>query len=126
MATRGKAMNQADILISEAFERYRLDQIVYKNEPDRTEEMHALALKCFIKFAGDITVSELTFDIVRKWKDHLSKSMKPNTVRGYVIKLRVVIKYLERNGYKVLNHELIGIPKRETVVVDFLEVDEVK
>lgn len=119
-------MEKQDIKISEAFERYRLDQIVYKNESDRTEEMHNLALKCFIDFAEDIPVSEVTFDLVRKWKDHLAKNKKPNTVRGYIIKLRVVIKYLQMNGYNVINHELIGIPKRESTVVDFLEIDEVR
>lgn len=42
------------------------------------------------------------------------------------IKLRVVIKHLQLKGYSVINHELIGIPKRDATVVDFLEVEEVK
>lgn len=115
-----------DILISEAFERYRLDVIVYNNESDRTEEMHQLAKQRFIEFAGDIPVSEVSFDVVRKWKDYMSRSMKPNTVRGYIIKFRVVIKYLRMQGYKVINHEVIGIPKREATVVDFLDTEDVK
>ncbi len=115
-----------DILVSEAFEKYRLDQIVYNNQSDRTEEMHGLALRSFTNFAGDMPISELSFDIIRKWKDHLSKTLKPNTVRGYIIKFRVVVKYLNMNGYRTMNYEMIGIPKRDTVVVEFLEVDEVK
>ncbi len=118
-------MKIEDIKISEAFEHYRLDQIVYNNESDRTEEMHNLALKCFIDFAGDLPVSKVIFDVVRKWKDHLSRDKKPNTVRGYIIKLRVVMKYLQYNGYPVINHQLIGIPKRDTVVVDFLKISEI-
>ena len=116
-----------DITLSEAFELYRLEQIVYKNESRRTEEMHDCALRLLLEFFGeDIMLSELTFDKVRKWKDWLSKTKKPNTVRGYIIKVRVVVKYLQFMGYKTLNYELIGIPKRDATVVDFLEVDEVR
>ena len=118
---------KSDISLTEAFELFRVEQIVYKNQSDRTEEMHGLALKQLLKFFGeDIMMSELTFDMIRKWKDWLSKDKKPNTVRGYIIKLRVVIKHLRLKGYDVINHELIGIPKRDATVVDFLEVDEVK
>ena len=118
---------KSDISLTEAFELFRVEQIVYKNQSDRTEDMHGLALKQLLEFFGeDIMMSELTFDMIRKWKDWLSKNKKPNTVRGYIIKLRVVVKYLQLKGYKVINHELIGIPKRDATVVDFLEVDEVK
>ncbi len=118
---------ESDITLSEAFELYRVEQIVYKNESDRTEEMHGLALRTLLEFFGeDIKVTDLTFDKIRKWKEWLSKDKKPNTVRGYIIKLRVVIKHLRLKGYPVINHELIGIPKRDATVVDFLEVSEVK
>ena len=86
---------KSDISLTEAFELFRVEQIVYKNQSDRTEEMHGLALKQLLEFFGkDIMMSELTFDMIRKWKDWLSKDKKPNTVRGYIIKLRVVIKHL--------------------------------
>lgn len=120
-------MEKKDLSITEAFELYRVEQIVYKNESARTEEMHGLVLKLLLEFfGGDIPISELTFDQIRKWKEWMQKNKKPNTVRGYIIKLRVVIKHLQLKGYPVINHELIGIPKRDATVVDFLEVDEVK
>ena len=120
-------MEKKDLSISEAFELYRVEQIVYKNESARTEEMHGLVLRLLLEFfEEDIPVSELTFDKIRKWKEWMQKTKKPNTVRGYIIKLRVVIKHLQLKGYPVINHELIGIPKRDATVVDFLEVDEVK
>ena len=120
-------MEKKDLSITEAFELYRVEQIVYKNESARTEEMHGLVLKLLLEFfGGDMSISELTFDQIRKWKEWMQKNKKPNTVRGYIIKLRVVIKHLQLKGYPVINHELIGIPKRDATVVDFLEVDEVK
>lgn len=120
-------MEKKDLSITEAFELYRVEQIVYKNESARTEEMHGLVLKLLLEFfGGDMPISELTFDQIRKWKEWMQKNKKPNTVRGYIIKLRVVIKHLQLKGYPVINHELIGIPKRDATVVDFLEVEEVK
>lgn len=78
------------------------------NESARTEEMHGLILRLLLEFFdGDMPISELTFDKIRKWKEWMKKNKKPNTVRGYIIKLRVVIKHLQLKGYPVINHELI-------------------
>lgn len=106
--------------VSEAFELYRLEVIVYKNQSHKTEEMNRYACKSFIDFAGDIYLSDLTFDYVRRWKDHLSRARGQNTVRGYVIKLRVVLAHAKLSGYDVMNPQLIGVPKRKTATVEFI------
>lgn len=114
------------LLISEAFEIFRVEYIVYLNQSPKTEEMHTCALNSLIKFAGDIPIADLTFDTVRKWKAHLSQDKSPNTVRGYLIKLRVVLKHLSRKGYKnIINHEMVGVPKKEQKIVEFLTESEV-
>lgn len=114
------------VLISEAFEVYRLEHIVYLNQSKRTEEMSLGARNALIKYTGDIPIEDLTFDLVRKYKEHLEKTMGQNTVRGYIIKLRVVLKHLAIKGYKnILNHEMVGVPKRADRVVDFLRPDEI-
>lgn len=115
-----------ELSISEAFELFRIEHIVYLNQSGRTEEMHLCARNSLIKYAGNIPVSSLTFDIIRKWKQALEKDMTQNTVRGYIIKLRMVLKHLSKRGYNnVLNHEMVGVPKRADKVVSFLEIDEV-
>ena len=114
-----------DITLSEAFETYRLEYIVFRNQSSRTEEMHQCALKSLLAFTGDIKLSELTFDTVRKWRDHMAKSKGQNTVRGYILKLRVVLKHMRLKGYEVLNPEIIGVPKRKAQVVTFITPDEI-
>ena len=117
---------QCTLLVSEAFELYRVEYIVYRNQSLKTEEMNRLAMKALISHIGDIPVSELTFDRIRKWKDDLSKSRSQNTVRGYIVKLRVVLSYLRMKGYiNVLNPEVVGVPKRKTTVVEFITPEEV-
>lgn len=113
-------------LISEAFEIYRLEVIVYLNQSSRTEEMSLGAMKSLIKFTGDIPMTDLTFDKIRKWKEHLERKLEQSTVRGYILKLRVVLKHLNRRGYKnIINHEMVGVPKRVDKIVDFLTPAEV-
>lgn len=111
--------------ISEAFEQYRTDVIVYRGQSKRTEEMHRLALKAFLEFLPDCKLSELTFQHVRDWKEHLEKTRGGNTVRGYIIKLRVVLQHAKRMGYECLDPEIIGIPKRSVVPVSFITPQEV-
>jgi len=115
-----------DLTLSEAFELYRKDVIVYKNQSAKTEEMNQCAMKSIVAFLGDIPIAELEFDQVRKWTTDLRKTRTSNTVRGYILKLRVVLKYLKARGYECLDAEAVGIPKRDSRVVDYLEVDEVQ
>lgn len=114
------------VSISEAFELYRVEYIVFRNQSSRTEEMNTVAMKSLIGYLGDIQVAELNFDKVRKWKEHLSKTKGQNTVRGYIIKLRVVLNHLRLRGYEALNPDLIGVPKRAEKVVNFITPQEVE
>lgn len=115
-----------ELTLSEAFELYRTDVIVYRNQSAKTEEMNKCAMNSIVNYLGDIRISELTFDLIRKWTADLRKTRTSNTVRGYILKIRVVLKRLRALGYYVLDPEAIGIPKRDSRVVDYLEVDEVK
>ena len=113
------------ITITQAFERYRQDVIVYRGQSKRTEEMHLLALKAFLEFLPERRLCDLTFQDVRNWKEHLEKTRGGNTVRGYIIKLRVVLQHAKRMGYECLDPEIIGVPKRSVVPVSFITPQEV-
>jgi integrase/recombinase XerD len=105
---------------------YRIEHIVYLNQSAKTEEMSLCAMNSLIDYCGDIQVSDLTFDTVRKWKEHLSRSRHRNTVRGYILKLRVVLRYLKLKGHTdILNFEMVGVPKKKMNLVDFLTAEEV-
>lgn len=116
--------------LSEAFELYRLDCIVFKNQSPKTEETHNVARKWLIAYTGDIAVEDLTFVLVRNWKMWLDKGTNgrprsASTVREYIIRLRVVLRHLQQLGHPVLSYELIAIPKRPEHVPEFLTPDQV-
>lgn len=113
------------MLLSEAFDLYRLDCIVFRNQSPKTEETHRYACKLLIEYLGDIEIESLSFDMVRNWKQHLSHNREVSTVREYIIRLRVVLKHLQRRGYNVLDYELVVVPKRPAKVVEFLSKEQV-
>lgn len=110
----------AVLSLSEAFEMYRRDYIIYNNQSSKTEEMHLLTLKSLLLFMGDKDVEAISFEDVRRWKEHMLKTKSQNTVRGYVIKLRVVMAHISKRGYKVLDPDIIGVPKKKSTPVDFV------
>ena len=62
-----------ELTLSEAFGLYRTDVIVYRNQSAKTEEMNKCAMNSIVSYLGDIQISELTFDLVRKWTADLRK-----------------------------------------------------
>lgn len=118
------------MIISEAFNLYRLDCIIFRNQSPKTEENHNIACKWLITYMGDIEIETLTFEMIRDWKIWLDKGTdgrprSASTVREYIIRLRVVLRHLERKGYKVVSYELVAIPKRPEHVPEFLTPEQV-
>lgn len=113
------------MLLSEAFDRYRLDIIVYQNQSKKTEENHLIVKRALLRHFGDIDIESISFEQVRDWKLELDKRRSPETVRNYIIKLRVVLGHTLRLGVPVLDPELIAVPKRTDKVPKFISPEDV-
>ncbi len=113
-----------DMKLSEAFEAYR-EVIVYTNQSAKTEESHRVCQKAMIKHFGDIDIELLTPDMIRKWKHQLDKGRSSGTVRSYIIKLRVVLDYLRKEGYDVVDIDRVPLPKRKDTVPAFISKEQV-
>lgn len=111
--------------IRAAFNAYRMDVIVYGNQSRKTEENHLIVQRNLLDYVGDIDVDQLTFAIVRDWKLHLDKGRSPETVRNYIIKLRVVLAYLKKRGIPALDPDLISVPKRTDKVPSYVLKEDV-
>lgn len=113
--------------IKEAFDLYRQEVILDKDQAWKTEEGHLCAMKTLVGFFGRRSIESLTVKDVRDWKVSMEVQGKaPNTRRGYVVKLRVVLKYLRREGHYCLDPEKIEIPKRTKGTIRFLSARQVK
>ena len=114
------------VKISEAFELYRVDYIVPKNQSIKTEENHIICMRSLLKHFGDIDIEQLDRLKIREWRTKLSTTRSSDTVRNYVIKLRVVLEYLRKEGYNVVDPDNIPVPQRAERIVKHLTPDQVQ
>lgn len=113
--------------VNEAFDLYRSEYILDNNQSSSTEENHTNACKSLVNFLGDVEIESLTKTSVREWKNHMeARNLAPNTRRGYVIKLRVVLKHLRMEGYDCLDPDKIPAPKRTSGKIDFIPPEDVQ
>ena len=110
--------------ISEAFEAYR-EVCVFKNQSPKTEEGLIMTKRRALAFFGDAQIESLTFPLIRKWKIELESSRTQSTVRGYIIKLRLVLKHCKSLGLDVVDPDSIPVPQRGQTAPDFLTPEEV-
>lgn len=116
-----------DLTISEAFELYRDEVVVLKGQSARTEEGLLTTKKVITKAFKDCPIEELTLDDVRKWhRGLLNKKLTHNTIRGYVLHLRVVLRHAKASGYDCIDAEKITVPKRVESVPEVLTAKQVQ
>lgn len=111
--------------ISEAFDMYIHDYILFAGQSKKTEDSYIATKKHLVDRFGDVDISSLSFDDVRDWKLWLDNGRSVNTVRGYIICLRVVLKFV-RHKASVLDYRDIPIPKRVETEVQFLNDTEIE
>lgn len=120
------------MLISEAFELYRLDVIEYHNRSLKKTEIHNIACRNLTQFVGDIELSDITRMHVRAWKRHLDiekstgKKRSVGTVREYLTQLRMVLKYAHEEGYPCISYTQVELPRKEDPKPEFLTPDQVQ
>jgi len=115
------------MLLSVAFACYARNVIAFRNQSKKTEEHHLVTLKSLVGYLGDIPVTCLSFDKVRDWKLSMeARNLSAITIRGYLIKLRVVLAYLHSKGYSVLPPEQIPLPKRVDRIPDIVSPEQVQ
>lgn len=121
--------------VSEAFESYRQNIIIFGDKSPKTEEAYNCALVSILKFTGsDLLLQDLTLDLVKDWKSNLKSPTKsrpnglaPRTIRGYILCLRVVLAYERSRGVLCLDPDHIPIPpriERSPSVITALEVSK--
>lgn len=111
--------------LKDAFDKYR-ELCIFKNQSEKTEENLIVVKRSLLAFFGNIQIESLTFELVRLWKKELDKNKEPSTVRNYIIKLRVVLRYCQSQGLNVLDPDTIPVPQRVTRAPDFVTPEEIR
>ncbi len=98
----------------------------------KTAENYELYLERFVFFVGDIKVSQVTQELIRKYRLWLNRFENDNgeklstiTQSYHLIALRGFLKYLSDRGIDSLSADKIKLPKVSRKQVSFLHFDEV-
>ena len=98
----------------------------------KTAENYKLYLERFVEFTGDIDVSKITSEVVRKYRLWLNRYKNNNedelatiTQSYHLIALRGFLGYLSKRDIASLSPEKIELPKITRKQVTFLHFDEV-
>ena len=99
----------------------------------KTAENYALYINRLIEFTGDITVDEITSEVLRKYRLWLNRYKNDNndelslTTQSYhLIALRMFLKYLSRRDITSLSSDKVLLPKTVRPQVTFLHSDEIE
>ena len=119
--------------ISEAFDKCE-NYMVLKGYSRRVLETHNFVKRSMVEALGDIEVQKLNLELIHQWYKDLSmykmtdgKTAKraANTLRCYLLRVRVVLKYLTMLGVDCMDYNLVPVPRREGVVRTYLTEEEV-
>ena len=98
----------------------------------RTAENYKVYLDRFVEFAGEILVSEITPELMRKYRLWLNRHKNDRgeelamiTQSYHLIAMRGFLKYLSRRDIPSLAPDKIELPKTHRKQVTFLHFDEV-
>lgn len=105
---------------------------VEKGRSRLTARNYQLYMDRLVEFAGDIKVSEITPELIRKYRlwlnryvDDQGRELSTITQGYHLIALRSFLKYCSRRGIETMNADLIDLPKVHRQQVSFLTAEEI-
>lgn len=119
--------------LSEALDNFIESIEVESGRSKKTAENYTLYIERFIEFAGDIKVSEISYELVRKYRLWLNRyenyngvNLGKSTQAYHLIALRRLLTYLSKRDIKSLEPTKIELPKMTKPQVNFLHYEEVE
>lgn len=104
---------------------------VERGRAQKTAENYHLYLQRLVEFAGDVEVSKITSEVVRKWRLWLNRyeneqgdSLSPLTQSYHLIALRSFLGYCSKRDIATLTPEKVELPKAKRKQVNFLTQEE--
>ena len=114
--------------ISEAYLRYVREYLEIKGADLNQITHYKASARLWVEIVGDKELSKVTMEDIAKFTSGLKtygQHRGTNTVAYYIKELRVVLRYWRLRGEKVLDSDIIPIPKREPNTPSFLSKEEV-
>jgi site-specific recombinase XerD len=119
------------------FSKLKTDYLEYleveQNRSQKTIANYDHYLTRLIDFAGDISISDINPELIRKWRLWLNRlgtnssdELQKSTQNYHLIALRSFLKYLAKRDIDAMNAEKIELARTRRVQVTFLNQDELE
>lgn len=113
--------------VSEAFKLYDRDKVRGKGLSAKTSYNYFCALNSFVACCTDIDIKLIAYDHIIRWKQYRDyQGHSDTTVAADMRRFRLVIRYLKKRGYDVLDPDEIEPPKLHMKRVVYLDYSEVQ
>ncbi|MCI5051472.1 MAG: tyrosine-type recombinase/integrase [Candidatus Pacebacteria bacterium] len=124
--------------INEALQRFLEYQEIEKGRSLKTVRNYRQYISKYIEFSDITNITDINAENIRQFRLHLNRqpgikikgqqsgTMKKRTQNYYLIALRMFLKYLMKQGYKVYSPENIELAKTEARHIDHLGIDELR
>lgn len=106
---------------------------IEKNQSQKTLTNYAHYLERFLEFAGDVDISKIDLNLIKKYRLHLNRyEFRPNepltvkTQNYHVIALRAFLKYCVKRDWKSLEPEKVELSKIPDRTVEYLTREELE
>lgn len=114
------------MFVSEAFEAFEIDELLSEDRSHYTVENYQKACRSLLRSTnGDLPVELLMYAHVIRWKkDMFDAGLQMSYIAQQLRKLRTLLAYLQKHGYKTLDPSEIKLPKYKYRQTAWLTVDE--
>lgn len=110
--------------LSQAIRDFLEDAELAQGKKNKTLENYNHYLNRFMDFSGDIDVSTITDEVVKKYRLHLNRfnngSLSKNTQNFHLVALRSFLNFLSKKTIKSLPPDKVDLPGVEEREVEFL------
>lgn len=104
-----------------------IDYMKAKNRSPLTIKNYHYYYLHFSEYVGDITPEEITLQIVDDYtKTLIGRDLDPATISYHLIFIRNFLKYMTRQGFEVLNYQLIEPPSVQKKLLPALNEKEIR
>lgn len=98
--------------INQALGEFKTNYLHDKDRSADTIENYETAVKSFCRTYGDVQVSDITIQQIRKWKAVMKRrGLASSTVRNYMSKIKNILEYTNRDGLTTFDTSEISLPK---------------
>ncbi|MBU0727142.1 tyrosine-type recombinase/integrase [Patescibacteria group bacterium] len=119
--------------LSEAIRQFLEYCEIEKNQSQKTLTNYSHYLERFLEFSGDINLSSIDLNLVKKYRLFLNRfehrpheALTIKTQNYHIIALRAFLKYCVKQDWKSLEPEKVELSKIPDRIVEYLDRDELE